>query len=89
MAFVPIPPDCTGWKELAKIDGLEGAVVQVIPAKRFWRHAHVFGVLSVEKEAVITVVLVVLVDKTSEEPDVGILGFGNDHGGKRCRDLKG
>ena len=70
MAFVPIP----GWKgrkEVAEQDGLEGTVI-LRPVKRPWRCRYVFDVLPVDKEAVIAVVRVVLVDETREEPDVGI-----------------
>src|SRR5260370_33647533 len=60
VAFVPIP-DWKGWKELVKQDGLEGTVI-LSPAKRSWRCGHVFDVLPVEKEAVIAVIRVVLVN---------------------------
>jgi hypothetical protein len=80
MTFVPIP-DWKGWKEIAKQDRLEGAVI-LIPTKRSWRCGHIFDAFPVQEEAVIAVVHVVLVDETGEEPDIGILWFGNGHGGK-------
>lgn len=74
MAFVPIP----GWKggkEVAEQDGLKGAVI-LMPAKCSWRCRYVFDVLPVEKEAVIAVVRVGVVDETARSRMLAFLGLG-------------
>jgi hypothetical protein len=70
VAFVPR----AAWKrreDLPKHDGLEGAVI-LGPKKRPRGCGDIFDAFSVGKEAVVTVINVVLVNKTREKLDVGI-----------------
>ena len=84
LTFVPI----SDWKCGRSLPSRMGSKVRSFSAPRNVPGAVVTYLTcwAVDKEAVIAVVRVVLVDETREELDVGIIWCGSAHGRKRRRD---